>query len=93
MKTKIEDLREHLFATLEDLRDKDKPMELDRAKAISEVAQTIINSAKVENEFLKITGTSDGSGFIPKAPRGPAPLGIADQQPGESKPRLVGPRA
>jgi len=78
MKTKIEDLREHLFATLEDLRDKDKPMEIDRAKAISEVAQTIINSAKVENDFLRITGNSEGSGFVPKAPRGPGPLKIAD---------------
>jgi hypothetical protein len=46
MKNKIEDLRNHLFATLEALQDKDNPMPLDRAKAISEVAQTIINTAK-----------------------------------------------
>lgn len=77
MKTKIEDLREHLFATLEELRDQDKPMELDRAKAIADVAQTIINSAKVENEFLKLSGKSEGSGFIPAAPRGPQPLKLA----------------
>lgn len=63
MKNKIEDLRNHLFATLEDLRDKEAPMELDRAKAIADVAQVIIDSAKAENTFIQITG-SVGSGFI-----------------------------
>jgi hypothetical protein len=38
---KIEDLREHLFATLEGLRDKDAPMDVERAKAIAEVAREI----------------------------------------------------
>lgn len=56
MKNKIEDLRNHLFATLEALADDEKPMEIERAKAISEVAQTIINSAKVEVDFMKVTG-------------------------------------
>lgn len=76
MKNKVEDLRDHLFATIEDLRDKENPMDLDRAKAVAEVAQTIINSAKAENEFLKITGAAQGSGFIPDAPRGPTPLSL-----------------
>ena len=66
MKTKITDLREHLFATLEDLRDKDKPMDLGRAKAISDVAQTIINSAKVEVDMLNATGMKSGSDFFPE---------------------------
>lgn len=65
MKNKIEDLRNHLFATIEGLRDPDEPMALDRAKAISDVAQTIINSAKVEVEFMKATGAMQGSGFVP----------------------------
>lgn len=64
MKNKIEDLRNHLFATLEDLRDKEQPLDIERAKAIVGVAQVIVDSAKAENEFMKITG-SDGSGFIP----------------------------
>lgn len=76
MKTGITDLREHLFATLEALRDDEKPMDLARAKAIAEVAQTIINTAKVEVEFINATG-ADGSGFIPDGKtRGlPAPTG------------------
>ncbi len=48
MKNTLDDLRNHLFATLEALQDPDKPMEVERAKAISHTGQTIINSAKVE---------------------------------------------
>ncbi len=63
MNNNIQTLRANLFATLAALQDKEKPMDIDRAKAISEVAQTIINSAKVEVEHLKISG-GDGSGFM-----------------------------
>lgn len=70
MQNKIEDLRNHLFATLEALRDKDKPMEIDRAKAIADVAQVIINSAKVEVDFIEATGVK-GSGFVPIEPAPP----------------------
>lgn len=64
-KNKIEDLRNHLFATIEGLMDEEKPMEIDRAKAVADVAQVIINSAKVEVDYLnKIGGKS--SGFMPE---------------------------
>lgn len=69
MKNKIEDLRDHLFATLEALQDDDKPMDIARAKAISTVAQTIINSAKVEVDYLRTTDAIGGTGFIPDKPR------------------------
>lgn len=72
MKNRIEDLRNHLFATLEALQDEDKPMDIERAKAISGVAQTLIDSAKVEVDFLRVTGAAKGSGFIPEVPRDPA---------------------
>jgi hypothetical protein len=65
MKNKIDDLRNHLFATLEALQDEDKPMDLDRAKAIADVAQVIINSAKVEVDFIHKVGGS-GTNFIPQ---------------------------
>lgn len=71
MRNKIEDLRDHLFETLEALKDPDNPMEIDRAKAVSDVAQTIINSAKVEVEFLRVSGGVSGSGFIPAETRRP----------------------
>jgi hypothetical protein len=64
-KNKITDLRDHLFETLEALKDTDKPMELERARVISEVAQTIINSAKVEVELVKAAGAcSPNSNFF-----------------------------
>ena len=63
-KNKIEDLRNHLFATLEALLDEEKPMEIDRAKAVADVAQVIVNSAKVEVDFLRATDRSQGSVFL-----------------------------
>jgi hypothetical protein len=64
MKNKIEDLRDHLFETIEALRDDEKPMDIARAKAVAEVAQTIINSAKVEVDFIVATDRTSGSAFI-----------------------------
>lgn len=66
MKNRIQDLRDHLFATIEDLRDKESPMDLARAKAIADVAQAIINSAKVEVEAMQVLGLSQGTGFLPQ---------------------------
>jgi len=65
VKNKIEDLRNHLFATLEALApDSEKPMEIDRAKAIVDVARVIVESAKAEVAFIQATGKSTGTGFI-----------------------------
>jgi hypothetical protein len=47
MRNKIDDLRNHLFETLEALKDDEKPMDLDRARAVAEVAKVIVESAKV----------------------------------------------
>ncbi len=69
MKNKMVDLRNHLFAALEGLADTESPMELDRAKAISEVAQTIINSAKVEVDAYKVAGMVDAPSFLTAEPQ------------------------
>lgn len=63
----ITDLREHLFATLRGLTDKESPMDIERARAVSDIAQTIINSAKVEVDAMRVAGGS-GSGFFPALP-------------------------
>lgn len=69
MKNKIEDLRNHLFATLEALSDKENPMDLDRARAIADVGRVLVDSAKVEVQFLDVVGGGrsgkQGTGFIP----------------------------
>jgi len=64
MKNKLEDLRDHLFETIEGLKDDKNPMDVKRASAIKGVAETIISSARVELDFMELTGNV-GSGFLP----------------------------
>jgi hypothetical protein len=66
-KNKISDLRDHLFETLECLKDKEKPMDVERARAISTVAKTIIDTAKVELEAYELLGEGEPAGFFPEA--------------------------
>lgn len=48
-RNKMDDLRNHLFEVIELL--KDNEIEVDRAKAVSDVAGRIIESAKVEVQY------------------------------------------
>lgn len=73
MKNKIDSLRDHLFATLEALSDTENPMDIDRARAIADVARVVVDSAKAEVEFMKVTGARNGTGFIPTSDLPPAP--------------------
>ena len=71
MKNKIQDLRNHLFATLEALQDTENPMDINRAKAIADVAKVIVDSAKAETRHIEVLG-GEGTGFIPdETPRKP----------------------
>jgi len=71
MKNKIEDLRNHLFAQLEKLSDENSDLEkeISRASSMCQVAETIIDSGRVEIEFLVATngGGNESSGFFPIA--------------------------
>jgi hypothetical protein len=58
-KNTLQDLRDHLFATLEALSDTEKPMEIERAKAICSTAQTIIDSARVEVKYIEVSGQGE----------------------------------
>lgn len=63
-KNKISDLRNHLFAQLERLGDEEitdgnLQREIDRADAISQVAGKIIESAKVEVDFIRGTRNAE----------------------------------
>jgi hypothetical protein len=71
---KIDDLRNHLFETLEALKDEEKPMELERAKAIADVAKVLVESAKVEVSFLKVTGALRSTDFLPVGDEEPRQL-------------------
>lgn len=75
----ITELRQILFDALRGLNDKENPLDLDRARATTDIAQTIINSARAEIEFIKVAG-GKGSGFIPLAPAQPPGAGRTPYQ-------------
>jgi Cu/Zn superoxide dismutase len=64
MANNINDLRAHLFDAIKGL--KDGSIDIEKAKAMSDLAQVIVNSAKVEVDYAKATG-SKGSGFLEKS--------------------------
>ena len=68
-KNKITDLRDHLFETIELLKDEEnKSMTVEKAKAIADISQVIINTAKLEIDFIRATDQMEGlvktTGFI-----------------------------
>lgn len=67
----INDLRNTLFETLQAV--KRGEMDTDRAKTISDISQTIINTAKVEIDFAKATGYDINSSFIEQRKHTDAP--------------------
>ena len=69
MSNDIGALRGELFASIKRLGANATPEEIERAKAIADTAQVIVNTAKVEIDFIKATGNPGGSGFIPLADR------------------------
>lgn len=74
----IEQMRRHLMDTLADLRNRDNPMDVDRARAVADVAKVMVDSAKVEVEYIKVTGTPKSEFIEPAAgapalPAGPTP--------------------
>lgn len=71
----INELRTELLATLRDLRNRTNPMESDRARAVASVAAVLVDSARVEVEYLKVT-KQDNSNFIDglKAPEAVAAI-------------------
>jgi hypothetical protein len=87
---KISDLRDHLFNALDRLGDDSKmanpekmAAEIDRAKAISEVAQVVVNSLKEEIQFINAVGRYGANG-----------VGISfieGKQGSEPTPREIGP--
>lgn len=75
MTVHINDLRAHLMETLASLRNRQNPMEPDRARAIATVAGVLVDTARVEVDYLRATG-QDTSNFIDplKAPEAVAAI-------------------
>lgn len=71
-KKTIEDLRAVLFETIAAVKSGEMPLE--KAQVISGLSQVMVNSAKVEVDFIKATNGAD-SGFLKTAEK-QLPTGI-----------------
>ena len=90
----INTLRDHLMQTLASLRDRENPMEPDRARAVAQVATVLVDTAKVEVDYIKATG-QDVSNFIDgmKAPDTPAQIEQTQDGPRTTWASVTGRRA
>jgi len=52
-------LRQHLFAALQGV--KDGTLELDKARAINDLGKTLVDTAKVEVDYLRATGGGEST--------------------------------
>ncbi len=86
----INDLRTDMAATIKALREGDEKMTVEKAKAIAELGQTVINSAKVEHDMLRAVGTRmmAPTGFVPLV----AKQDTLDEQDRGSRPAIEGPK-
>ena len=71
-RNKLSDVRDHIFMALERLSDETLTndqvnVEVDKAKAISQLASTIIQSAKVEIDFINATGVLESQSDLFKS--------------------------
>lgn len=93
MANDITELREALFETLRGL--KNGNLDPEKARAINETAQTLVNTAKVEIDYLRTTAASSDSAFFgakPDVPQLPGGTSVVGKAPGVTvtRHRLVG---
>lgn len=83
MSKNISDLRDAMFETIQAL--KDGKITVEQAKAMSDIGQVIINSAKVEVDYIRANNGGESS-FIDAVGNVNLPPGIT----GVTRHRLVG---
>lgn len=74
MSKTIEDLRETLFSTLQAV--KDGTLDLDKARAVNEIGKTLIDSARVEVDYLRTAGGGESSFIATQANLPPGITGV-----------------
>ncbi len=79
MKNKMQDVRDHLIAQMEAIREADAKdskalqAELDKGRVLSEIGKVLTDTARVEVEAMKVfEGRTAGTGFIPLESTPPA---------------------
>lgn len=88
MSKSINDLRETLFATLEAV--KAGTMDLDKARTVNEIGKTIIESAKVEVDYLRVTGGGESTFIDTAVGANNVPPGLPNGITGVVRHRLPG---
>ena len=86
----ITDLREQLMQTLADLRNRENPMDVDRARAVAQVANVLVDTAKVEVDYIKATGAQGDSLFISPLNSDPERLLSGGESKGKIQPTPTG---
>jgi hypothetical protein len=71
-RNKMSDLRDHMFAALERLNDDELTSdelqkELSRAKSIASIGSVLVNSAKVEIDYMKAMGIEESTSELFKS--------------------------
>jgi hypothetical protein len=66
MSHNVTDLRNILFSAIEGV--KKGELDIDKARTINELSRTIVDTARTENDHLKITGGTGSSDFIATSP-------------------------
>lgn len=56
MKNTLNDLRNHLFETLERVKDEPESIDLDRARCVADLGRTIVSAAKLQLQFYDLVG-------------------------------------
>lgn len=100
-KNTLKDLRDHLFETLEDLREHpDKPVDSDqlrlkieKAKAVSMISGAIVETAKLQIKAHEVMGSAldAGENFFPiteeeRADRAGRDIRLLQSKPGNGRP-------
>jgi len=65
-KVTLADLRDHLFETIELVKDEESSMTETKAKVVATLAQTIINSANTELKYMEMMEKTTNSDFFPE---------------------------
>jgi len=81
-------LREHLEAALLGL--KEGTMDIDKAKAIGDISQVVINLAKVEVDFVRANGGGRSTFFVDGKQISSTPTGTLTRDGNSTIHRLVG---
>ena len=78
MNQDITSLREQLFATLAGV--KNGTLDLDRARAVNEIGKTLVDTARVEVDYLRATGGSESEFLNTAISADNLPPGITGRQ-------------